>query len=191
MTVKSFSYSTSPFHCVHHYLILREYFILFPPSDVMNASQPCQIQVTTFILTVVPRNRQKKNHIYLQRLCWSYQGERRKNWNVCCPVLRHQNHGQILLHCNKGCLLLSRCGLGGSLRHICMSDMSLSSCSSSWTLEKQPLSFWTYLETGQSILEPRLCCKTAVLQNFPGWIIHSSSNKHSGFLLCPVDWSVS
>lgn len=160
--MKSSSYSTSSFQCDHHYLILREYFIPFPPGDVMNASEPCQIQVTTFIFTIVSRDRQKKL-IYLQRLCWSYQGK--KNWNVCCPFLRHQNHGQIL-HWNssKGCLLLSRRGLGGSLRHICMSDISLSSCSSSWTCEKQPLSFWTYLETGQNTLEPRLCCKTPVLQ---------------------------
>lgn len=170
--MKSSSYSTSPFQCGHHYLILREYFILFPPSDVMNASQPCQIQVTTFIFTIVSGDRQKK-----QRLCWSLEGETGKNGNVCCPVLRHQNHGQILLHWNnKGCLLLSRCGLGGSLRHICTSDVFLSSCSSSWTREKQPLAFWTYLETGQNILKPRLCCKTPVLQ--PS---HSRISQDGGF----------
>lgn len=87
----------------HHYLILREYFIPFSPSDVANASQPCQIQVTTFIFTIVSMGRQK-NHIYLQRLCWSLPGWNRKKKNktsgqsVCCPVLRLQNHGQILLH---------------------------------------------------------------------------------------------
>lgn len=95
--MKSLSSSTSPFH----YLILREYFVPFPPGDVMDAPQPGQIQVTTFIFTIVSRDRQKKQ-IYLQRLCWSYQGETGKNWNVCCPVEGTKTMDK-LRNSSKGC----------------------------------------------------------------------------------------
>lgn len=62
------SYSMPPFSSGHHYLILRKYFIPFSPSDVVNASQPCQIQVTTFIFTVVSRDRHKEI-IFIYRDC--------------------------------------------------------------------------------------------------------------------------
>lgn len=38
------------------YLILRKDFVLPSPSDVVDTSQPSQVQVTTFISTVVPKD---------------------------------------------------------------------------------------------------------------------------------------
>lgn len=73
----------------HHYLILREYFISFSPSDVMNASQPCQIQVTTFIFTVVSRDRQ---NIYLHIVLKLTSVKQEKNFKVQAFAVQFQGN---------------------------------------------------------------------------------------------------
>lgn len=51
------------------YLILRKDFVLPSPSDVVDTSQPSQVQVTTFISTVVPKDTRTSVH---GALAWDF-----------------------------------------------------------------------------------------------------------------------
>ena len=51
------------------YLILRKDFALPSPSDVVDASQPGQVQVTAFISTVVSKDKRASTH---GAFAWDY-----------------------------------------------------------------------------------------------------------------------
>lgn len=191
--VKSFSSSPSPLQCGHHYLILREHFIPFPPSDVMNAPQPCQIQVTTFIFTVVSRDRQKK-HIYLQRWWWSYQGETGKNWNACCPVVRHQNRGQILKQQQElpSAVQMWPWRQFEAHLHVRHVPVQLQQLLDMWKTTPEFLNLfgdWTKHSPAKPMLQ-NTSSAAFPQQDCLGWRTQSFSKKNSAFLLCSVDWSV-
>lgn len=158
----------------------------------MNASQPCQIQVTTFIFTIVSRDRQKK-HIYLQRLCWSLPGWNRrklkcllsssnapKPWTNSAPLKQQQGLPSALkmwpwrqfethLH----------------IRHI---PVQLQQLLDMWKTTPGFLNLfgdWTKHSQAKTMLQ-NTSSAAFPQQNFPGWRIQHSSNKHSGFLLRSV-----